>query len=425
MSAREHMRLIFEGTGSRGDVAPLLELAGVLAQRGYCCRLLANSGYEQEARERGVELTATVERQTAFRKGEAVSFSDYLYPGLPAVQRCLADVGASSTVCINTTRLSASNLICEQRGIDTVRLHLSPFVLRSLVSPPWPYRARAEGPPGREGLRRLYHAIDTDQRVLGFLNQQRREHGLCAVQSAWHAEPHLRRQLAMFPSWFCEPAADWPVDLELVGFPLPAARGALPPAVLDFVARHGRPIVFTTGTFVDDTDSFVALARACCEQLGRPGIFLSKHRAQLSCAGPSGLLEIPFAELGLLLPRAALIVHHAGVGTSARALQAGIPQIACPTGFDQFDNAQRLRQLGVACIADRRLLSAADLCAAIESLLGSKLVAERSLALAAQSRDGLERAADVIEAVVQSRRVASPGRSSAAGSGAGIVSAEL
>jgi rhamnosyltransferase subunit B len=387
--------------------------------------LLANSGYEQEARERGVELTASVERQTAFRKGEAVAFSDYLYPGLPVVQRCLADAGAASTVCINSTRLSASNLICEQRAIPTVRLHLSPFVLRSLAAPPWPYRAKAEGPSGREGLRRLYHAIDTNPRVLEFVNHHRREHGLCTVQSAWHAEPHVHRQLAMFPAWFCEPAADWPVDLDLVGFPLPEARAALPPAVLDFMARHGRPIVFTTGTFVDDTDSFVALARACCEQLRRPGIFLSKHRAQLSCAEPSGLLEIPFAELGLLLPRAALIVHHAGIGTSARALQAGIPQIACPTGFDQFDNAQRLQQLGVACVADRKLLSAAGLCAAIESLLGSEPVAERARALAAQSCDGLERAADVIESVVESRLVTGPGRSGRASIAAGSASAAL
>jgi rhamnosyltransferase subunit B len=411
------MRLIFEGTGSRGDVAPLLDLAGVLAQRGHRCHLLANSGYEQEARERGVELTAIVERQAAFRKGEAVSFADYLYPGLPVVQRCLAAASAQNTVCINSTRLSASNLICEQRGIHTVRLHLSPFVLRSLASPPWPYRARAEGALGPAGLRRLYHAIDTNERVLAFLNHHRRENSLCAVHTAWHAEPHVRRQLGMFPAWFCERAADWPGDLELVGFPLPAARGALPQAVLDLLALHGRPIIFTSGTFVDDTDSFVALARACCEQLRRPGIFLSKHRAQLAGSERSGLLELPFAELGLLLPRAALIVHHAGIGTSARALQAGIPQIACPIGFDQFDNAQRLRQLGVACVADRSLLSVGELCAAIESLLSSEPVAERSRALAAQSCDGLEHAADLIEAVVGRSGVRGPSRNGRSASG--------
>jgi UDP:flavonoid glycosyltransferase YjiC (YdhE family) len=49
-----------------------------------------------------------------------------------------------------------------------------------------------------------------------------------------------------------------------------------------------------------------------------------------------------------VLPRAAALVSHGGIGTLSPALAAGIPQLVMPLGFDQFDNAARLERLGVA-----------------------------------------------------------------------------
>ena len=42
------------------------------------------------------------------------------------------------------------------------------------------------------------------------------------------------------------------------------------------------------------------------------------------------------------------MLHHGGVGTTAAALRAGIPQIMCPCIFDQFYWAERMSWLGVA-----------------------------------------------------------------------------
>ena len=49
-----------------------------------------------------------------------------------------------------------------------------------------------------------------------------------------------------------------------------------------------------------------------------------------------------------MLPRARALVHHGGIGTTAQALAAGVPQLIMPLGFDQFDNAARCRTLGVS-----------------------------------------------------------------------------
>src|SRR6202012_1799180 len=53
-----------------------------------------------------------------------------------------------------------------------------------------------------------------------------------------------------------------------------------------------------------------------------------------------------YVPLRALLPRCAALVHHGGIGTTAEALRAGVPQVIVPLAFDQFDNAARVRALG-------------------------------------------------------------------------------
>ena len=54
--------------------------------------------------------------------------------------------------------------------------------------------------------------------------------------------------------------------------------------------------------------------------------------------------ELP---LEAIMPRCALLVHHAGAGTCSCALRAAVPQLLCPVLFDQFGWAERLVHLGV------------------------------------------------------------------------------
>ncbi|MFJ8650174.1 glycosyltransferase [Streptomyces sp. NPDC093546] len=49
-----------------------------------------------------------------------------------------------------------------------------------------------------------------------------------------------------------------------------------------------------------------------------------------------------------LFPRTAAVVHHAGAGTTAAALRAGVPAVPVPVMADQPFWASRLHELGVA-----------------------------------------------------------------------------
>ncbi|MFG2596227.1 macrolide family glycosyltransferase [Streptomyces sp. NPDC048462] len=100
-----------------------------------------------------------------------------------------------------------------------------------------------------------------------------------------------------------------------------------------------------------------------------------------------------------ILEQADAFVTHAGMGGSAEGLFAGVPMIAVPQGADQFMNADRLVELGVARRIDTEDATADALRSALTELVDDPEVARRSAELRAQVRaeGGTMRAADLIE----------------------------
>jgi MGT family glycosyltransferase len=100
-----------------------------------------------------------------------------------------------------------------------------------------------------------------------------------------------------------------------------------------------------------------------------------------------------------LLAHAAAFVTHAGMGGCSEGLWHGVPMLAVPQAVDQFANADRLVELGVA----RRLdvdATPGELHTAVTALESSPEVAARCTALRAELRaaGGATGAADIIEA---------------------------
>ncbi len=73
--------------------------------------------------------------------------------------------------------------------------------------------------------------------------------------------------------------------------------------------------------------------------------------------------------------------------------------IVVPFGFDQQDNAARVRRLGIARVIRRDRYSASEVAESIRSLLDDSRVAERSAEVGrlVQQEDGPSVAADAID----------------------------
>jgi MGT family glycosyltransferase len=100
-----------------------------------------------------------------------------------------------------------------------------------------------------------------------------------------------------------------------------------------------------------------------------------------------------------VIPLADLVITHGGNNTTTECLHFGKPMIALPLFWDQYDNAQRVDELGLGVRLDTYGFSDTELRSAIDRLLGDRGLAGRLARGAAQvqSRHGLRLAAGLIE----------------------------
>jgi UDP:flavonoid glycosyltransferase YjiC (YdhE family) len=106
-----------------------------------------------------------------------------------------------------------------------------------------------------------------------------------------------------------------------------------------------------------------------------------------------------------VLPRAALVVTHAGHGTVAKSLAHGIPLLCLPMGRDQGYNAQRVQDLG-AGLAVAPDAAPGVLAATITELLrapGYREAAQRVAAAIRAAGPGAANAAAEVETMVARR----------------------
>lgn len=131
---------------------------------------------------------------------------------------------------------------------------------------------------------------------------------------------------------------------------VPGEQLALRPAELPSHPRQpaARPLVYVTlGTLWSDPDVFRTVLDALADEPVDVVATVGRDH------DPAGLGQVPenarverFIPQAELLPRCAVVAHHAGAGTMFGALAHGLPQLALPQAADNFKNAELLRRSG-------------------------------------------------------------------------------
>jgi UDP:flavonoid glycosyltransferase YjiC (YdhE family) len=275
-----------------------------------------------------------------------------------------------------------------------VTAHLAPIAFRTLFRVPR-FAAVPMKPSSPRWLKRLLWAlIDrlSDRVARPVLDPVRRAHGLPPASRVffdWIHSPDA--VLGLFPEWFGPRQPDWPERMRATGFCFGGDGEALDPG-LDAWLREGEPpLVFTHGSAQVGSQRFFAESAAAAGALGRRALLVVRNRGSAPARLPPGVRHEAWAPFARLLPRAALLVSHGGIGTCAHALAAGIPHLAAPLAHDQFDNASRLVDLGAGACLPARRYRADRAAAAVRELLGRG-------AVRLPVEDGAAAAADRIEA---------------------------
>ena len=191
--------------------------------------------------------------------------------------------------------------------------------------------------------------------------------------------------VTLFPSWFAPPVPDWPRPLITGDFQLFEAttQDSFTEDLSAFLAAGERPLVFTPGTGNLHAAELFSCALSAVNSLGRCAIFLTKERAQVPAYLPKSVLWQPYVPLSALLPHAAVLVHHGGIGTTAEALRSGTPQLIAPFAWDQFDNGARIASLGVCMVTPAKRLQPRKLARSLQTLATSDAIRVRCSQLAA------------------------------------------
>lgn len=106
-----------------------------------------------------------------------------------------------------------------------------------------------------------------------------------------------------------------------------------------------------------------------------------------------------------VIPQVDLVISHGGNNTVTETLHFGKPLIVLPLFWDQYENAQRIDELGFGTRLATYHFTDDQLTGAVDALLADTALRERldGIGAAIRARDGLRVGADVIEQVGQRR----------------------
>jgi len=360
--ARPHVLVVAVGTA--GDLYPFLRIARDLIARGRRVTLLAPAVHAEAVQRAGVpfhrlgteeEYRAALEHPDVWhpRKGFRVLWEG-LRGNVDVLPTFVASLPAGEPLAMLAhplALLGASLARTRRPDLRIVGAWLAPANLRTVHDPmtfgPLPM-PRWVPPAWRQWLWRRVDAGVVDPVTLPDINAAHARYGL---PPASHFIDLLQSiadaNLTLFPPWFAPTPPDWPRPLAEGVFPLydPHGAAALPDELERFLAVGDAPVVLTPGSGNRQARQWLARALAGTRRLGRRAVLLTPHRAQVPASLPADALWLPYVPLAALLPRAAALVHHGGVGTTAEALRAGVPQVVVPLAYDQFDNAARVTAL--------------------------------------------------------------------------------
>ncbi|WP_276067236.1 glycosyltransferase, partial [Mycolicibacterium gadium] len=102
-----------------------------------------------------------------------------------------------------------------------------------------------------------------------------------------------------------------------------------------------------------------------------------------------------------VIPQVDLVISHGGNNTVTETLHFGKPLIVLPLFWDQYENAQRVDELGFGVRLDTYAFRDEELIAAVDTILADTELRDRlaDIGAAIRARDGLRVGADVIEQV--------------------------
>lgn len=415
-------RIVLATHGTLGDLHPYLAIALELRARGHRPVVGTSEYHRQKVEATGLEFhplrpdTSFDDKELHWRfiepkRGLERIIREFIFPALRASYedlRAVVEKDGGADLLISQLLIFAAPLVAEKLNVRWVSTELQPGAFMSVYDPPvlapLPAlaRLRSMGPTFHSPLFRFAKLVGRGWSEPVY--QLRKELGLPRGRNPLFEgrnSPHLI--LALFSRVLAEPQIDWPPNTRVTGFPFYDENDlSVPPELLNFLDAGEPPIVFTLGSsIVWAAGNFYDESTAAAASLGKRAVLMVGHDPVNQPSGQltADVFVVNYAPYVQVFPRASVIVHQGGIGTTAQALRAGKPMIVVPCGGDQYDNAARIERLGVGLTVTRKRFDQRTAALALKRLLQDTDYGRRTAKLGERVRaeDGVRGAADAIE----------------------------
>jgi len=389
--------------GDPGHAFPMLALGSRLAARGHEVLLETWGRWREHVEAEGMACVPAPEYPVWPTGGQPLKPYEAVVAATAQTRPAVAEF--SPDVVVHDILTLAPAMAAELEGIPAATLipHLYPD--NAPGQPPYAMGARM--PRTRAG-RRMWELMDPV--VRSGLRQGRRE--LNDMRARLGLEPvqrlhgGLSRRLCMVGTFAeLEYRNEWPENVHVVGpvmWEPPFGEVELPPG--------DAPLVLVAPSTAQDPEH--RLLRAALAGLAAEPVRVlatwNRRPVYAPLPVPANARLVEWVSYSRTIPRCALVICHAGHGTMVRALACGSPVVCLPHAGDMAENAARADWAGVGVRVPWRLLSPTTLRLAVRRALARPSLAARAreLAASAAASDGAERAAELVEELARTGRVA-------------------
>lgn len=358
------MDVLLVTLGTAGDVHPFVALGKELKTRGHRVTLVTNDVFEPVAERVGLEFTGIGSADHYYSvlanpdiwkpvRGFKILVQELIHGCMRPTYEAIEALHTDHTVVVAPCFMFGARAAQEKLSVPLVTVILQPSSVWSTAEPTsistldWAHRLPASLQSlmakalGRFFLERL---------IAPGANRFRSELGLPpakGIATEWLYSPDC--VIGLFPDWFAPPAVDWPTQLIQTGFVSHESFDSLslPVECRSFLEEGDAPIAFTPGSGNKHATQFFEVAVKSCQELNQRGLLLTGFSDHLPSILPSTVRHFDYVPFDQVFPLCKAVVHHGGIGTLGKAFAAGIPQLIMPMAYDQPDNAQRLKTLGV------------------------------------------------------------------------------
>ena len=413
------MHLTIVAYGTWGDVRPGIALGLALKKAGYVVRLIVTEDFARWVKDIGLDIHMLpvnkfeVMKRVSSRTNPLqvmAAIRKEIGPALFRAGRDLVTMAADTDgFLVNEWLLGLVSGITESRRLKLVQISMQPEIRTGEMAiptmpalPDWlPFRGvyNLLSYDFAHNLRwySYVHTINSLRKTLmdlpplssrGYLDLLDQTPSITLLSQHviprpkdWHVRHHLTGFL--FYDDVC-----WRPPTDLVKF----IQDGEAPVYIGFGSMHDRDPERTTKMILEavkSTQSRAVLYKGWAN-LGRSKL-------------PKTICPLDYAPHNWLFPQMAAVVHHAGSGTSAAALRAGVPSVPVPHSGDQPFWARRLYQLGAGTRPlPRSRLSADALASRITQAVHEPEIRKRAAELSARisGEDGATRTVAVINEIL-------------------------